>query len=75
MSLLALQELIVCVVFVAAVVKSYPGIYEENAAGECLRFNSWNWSFEEAITRIDERCIDPLGLSSLVTSRCILIVY
>lgn len=59
MSLLALQELIVCVVFVAVVVKSFPRMYEENAVGECLPFNSWNWSLEEAITRIDERCIDP----------------
>ncbi|XP_071575374.1 uncharacterized protein [Temnothorax nylanderi] len=34
MSLLALQELIVCVVFVAVVVKSFPGMYEENAVEE-----------------------------------------
>lgn len=40
MSLLALQELIVCVVFVAVVVKSFPRMYEENAVGECLPFNS-----------------------------------
>lgn len=58
MSLLALQELIVCVVFVAVVVKSFPRMYEENAVGECLPFNSWNWSLEEAITRIGERYID-----------------
>ena len=36
MSLLALQELIVCVVFVAVVVKSFPRMYEENVVGECL---------------------------------------
>ncbi|KYN19151.1 Cuticle protein [Trachymyrmex cornetzi] len=34
MSLLALQELIVCVVFVAVVVKSFPRMYEENAVEE-----------------------------------------
>lgn len=55
MSLLALQELIVRVVFVAVVVKSFLRTYEENVVGEYLSFNSWNWSLEEVITRIGER--------------------
>lgn len=60
MSLLALEELIVYVVFVAVVVKSFPRMYEENAVGECLSLNSWNRSLEEAITRF----IDPRECSS-----------
>lgn len=39
MSLFALQGLIVCVVFVAVVVKGFPRMYEEDAVGKCLALN------------------------------------
>lgn len=62
MSLVALQKLIVRVVFVAVVVKDFLRMYEEDAVSKCRSFNSWNRSLEEAIIPVGERNIDSRAI-------------